>query len=182
MNLMLNAALQYRRMGFSVIPLRPKEKLPLFSWAEFQKRRANESEITKWWTDYPHANIGIVTGKVSSVAVVDLDGPLGIANGMRLALPATMTSLTGEGRQLFYKYREGVCNSASVVAEKVDVRGEGGDVVAPPSVHPNGKRYQSLSGSVLNVRGLKDFPIFSSASIPTVNPTVQLGTGWIQDA
>jgi KaiC/GvpD/RAD55 family RecA-like ATPase len=168
-------------MGFSVIPLRPKEKLPLFSWAEFQKRRANESEITKWWTDYPHANIGIVTGKVSSVAVVDLDGPLGIANGMRLALPATMTSLTGEGRQLFYRYREGVCNSASEVAEKVDVRGEGGYVVAPPSIHPNGKRYQWLD-SVYSVNRLKPFPVLASAPIPIARPSSQLGTTWIQDA
>jgi KaiC/GvpD/RAD55 family RecA-like ATPase len=181
-NLMLNAALKYCKMGFSVIPLRPKEKLPLFPWAEYQKRRASESEIRKWWTDYPHANVGIVTGTISGVAVVDLDGPIGIRNGIQLKLPNTATSITGAGRQLFYKYREGVCSSVSKIAEKVDVRGEPGYVVAPPSVHPNGKRYQWLPGSVLNVSGLKDFPIFSSALTQTVNPTVQLGTGWIQDA
>jgi KaiC/GvpD/RAD55 family RecA-like ATPase len=182
MNLMLNAALKYSKLGLSVIPLRPKEKLPLFQWADFQKRMATEEEIRLWWEHWPNANVGIVTGSISGIAVVDLDGPAGIANGVRLKLPNTLTSLTGAGRQLFYKYREGVCNSASVVSEKVDVRGEGGYIVAPPSVHPCGKRYQWLSGSVLNVRGLKDFPIFSSASTPTVNPTVQLGTGWIQDA
>ena len=77
-NLFLNAALMYSKVGFSVIPLRPKEKLPLFPWSEFQKRRASEDEIKKWWSDYPSANIGLVTGTVSGIAVVDLDGSLGI--------------------------------------------------------------------------------------------------------
>src|ERR1035437_6392432 len=182
-NLFLNAALQYSKLGMSVIPLRPKEKLPLFPWAEYQKRKAMQEEIGVWWRDCPTANVGIVTGPLSGVAVVDLDGPVGVANGIRLKLPSTLTSLTGAGRQLFYRYREGVCNSASKVAEGVDVRGEGGYVVAPPSVHPNGKRYQWL-GSVLNVSGLKDFPVLSSASAstPGVRTTAKLGTGWIQDA
>jgi KaiC/GvpD/RAD55 family RecA-like ATPase len=182
MNLMLNAALQYQQMGFSVIPLRPKEKLPLFPWSEFQKRRATESEIRKWWMDCPNANVGIVTGTISGVAVVDLDGTVGISNGVRMSLPSTMTSLTGGGRQLFYKYREGVCNSASKIAEGVDVRGEGGYIVAPPSVHPNGKRYQWLMGSVSNVDKLADFPILTSVSTQNVGRSVQLGTGWIHDA
>jgi KaiC/GvpD/RAD55 family RecA-like ATPase len=123
-----------------------------------------------------------VTGAISGLGVVDLDGPIGAKNGVGLHLPNTLTSLTGEGRQLFYKYREGVCNSASEVAEKVDVRGEGGYCAAPPSVHPNGKRYQWLSGSVSNANALPDFPILSSVSTPTAKTTVQLGTGWIQDA
>src|ERR1035437_2805530 len=132
-NLFLNAALKYSKMGFSVIPLREREKLPLFAWAEFQKRRATEEEIRLWWEHWPNANVGIVTGMISGVAVVDLDGLVGVANGVRLKLSSSVMSLTGAGRQLFYKHREGVCNSASEVAEKVDVRGEGGYVVAPPS-------------------------------------------------
>lgn len=180
-NIMLNAALMYEANGWSVIPLRPREKTPLFAWAEFQKRRATPEEIKKWWNDSPTANIGIVTGSVSGIAVVDLDGPTGIRNGISLSLPNTLTSLTGAGRQLFYKYREGICNSASEVAEKVDVRGEGGYVVAPPSVHPNGKRYQWL-GSVLSAKSLTDFPGLASATTPTAKHSTQLGTGWIHDA
>jgi len=181
MNILLNTALMYAASGLSVIPLRPKEKTPLFPWTEFQKRIATESEIREWFVTTPNANIGLVTGNISGLAVVDLDGPVGIANGVRMALPSTLTSLTGEGRHLFYKYREGVCNSASKIAEGVDVRGERGYIVAPPSVHPNGKRYQWL-GSVLSVNKLRPFPDLPLAPTQTVKPSSQLGTGWIQDA
>src|ERR1039458_9640582 len=114
-NILLNMALTYAASGLSVIPLRPKEKTPLFPWAEFQKRRASPDEIRKWWTDTPNANLGVVTGAVSGLAVVDLDGPMGVANGVRMNLSSTMTSLTGGGRHLFYRYREGVCSSVSKV-------------------------------------------------------------------
>src|ERR1039457_3910270 len=106
MNPLLNAAIQYERLGLSVIPLKTQDKIPLLSWAEFQKRRASESEIRKWWSDCPYANIGLVTGMVSGIAVVDLDGSLGIKYGVEHKLTSPMTSLTGRGRQLFYKYRE----------------------------------------------------------------------------
>jgi KaiC/GvpD/RAD55 family RecA-like ATPase len=181
MNLLMQAALRYSKMGWSVIPLKPGQKTPLFTWLEYQQRRASESEIRKWWADCPSANVGIVTGMISGVAVVDLDKSIGIANGIRLALSSTLTSLTGEGRQLFYRCPEGLCGNASVVAENVDIRANGNYVVAPPSIHPNGKRYQWLvSASCAN--GLPAFPVFPSAVTPTAKPSSQLGTGWIQDA
>lgn len=144
-NPMLEEALKYRALGLSVIPLRPRDKKPLFSWTEFQTRIASEKEIRQWWKDYPKANVGIVTGKISGIAVVDLD----IGKNEKLdpsaiwdIAPTEVISRTGSGYHLIYKYpKEGLKNSAK---DGIDTRGDGGYIVAPPSIHPNGKSYKWL--------------------------------------
>ena len=81
---MIKFALDYvNKWGFSVIPLLPNKKpfatlLPKDergrpTWKPFQTRRATDKEIRKWWTDEPKALIGIVTGKISGLAVIDVD-------------------------------------------------------------------------------------------------------------
>ncbi len=179
---MLSAALQYEKLKWSVIPLRPREKLPLFPWSEFQKRRATRSEILEWWKKYPDANVGIVTGSVSGLGVLDLDGPSGLRYGSTAKLTSPVTILTGKGRQLYYKFTEGLCNSAGDIAEGVDVRGEGGYVVAPPSIHPNGKRYQALCGVPYAVT-LSDFPKLTSVKVPSIAAKYgQPTSSWVADA
>jgi bifunctional DNA primase/polymerase-like protein/AAA domain-containing protein len=178
----LHSALSYANLGFSVIPLRPGEKTPLGTWQEFQKRKATAEEIKKWFLEVPTANVGIVTGSISALAVIDLDGPSGLANGAALKLNSRLISLTGGGKQLFYKWREGICNSQSEIAEKIDVRGEGGYVVAPPSLHPNGKRYRWAGCGALPASALSDFPFFGKTSS---NPVVSSGEstrGWVHEA
>jgi len=69
-------ALRYMRLGYSVIPV--DGKVPLVAWAEFQNRRATEAEIRGWWAKWPVANIGIVTGAVSGIIVLDVDGQPGV--------------------------------------------------------------------------------------------------------
>jgi hypothetical protein len=69
----LTAALQYEKLGFSVIPLKTGEKVPMIDWKEFQTRRATDAEIAAWWVKWPKSNIGIVTGTISGICVVDLD-------------------------------------------------------------------------------------------------------------
>ena len=76
---MLNEALKYARLGFSIIPLAERSKTPLIEWGPYQRRRASEAEVREWFKQWPTANVGIVTGGISGVIVVDLDGPEGIA-------------------------------------------------------------------------------------------------------
>lgn len=180
--IVLNAALHYERLGWSVIPLKPKEKTPFFPWAEFQKRKATPNEIKSWFIKTPTANIGIVTGSVSRLVVVDLDGLKGVQYGIDHKLTSPLTQITGHGRQLFYKYpTEGISNSAGKIAEGVDIRGEGGYVVAPPSVHPNGKVYQFLIG-VPSVVKLPALPDILFAPIGTVLKNTTRTNGWIATA
>jgi putative DNA primase/helicase len=72
-------ARRYRQqIGWSIIPLVPrdKDKRPLLTtWKEWQTKRATALQIEAWWRRWPTANIGIVTGRISGLVVVDLDGP-----------------------------------------------------------------------------------------------------------
>ena len=67
------AALEYHHLGWSVIPLRPGEKVPMLTWQKFQDCLADDDEIRGWFKRWPEANIGIVTGPVSGLVVLDID-------------------------------------------------------------------------------------------------------------
>lgn len=147
------AAIGYLHRGWSVIPLRPRSKLPIIPWEEFQHRRATEAEIGVWSRRWPLANIGIVTGAISGLAVLDIDPRHGGEDSLRqletanTRLPATVEAETGGGGHHFYFTLPGphIRNRAALAAG-IDLRAEGGMVVAPPSRHPSGRPYRWLPG------------------------------------
>lgn len=152
--------LKYLNLGWNVIPLKPKSKEPLIDWKKYQTQRITEQEIKEWWIQWPSANIGVVTGEVSNLLVVDADGVDGINNLSKLKLESPISALSGKGKHLYFKWTNGIKNSASKIAEGIDIRGEGGYVVAPPSIHPNGKRYRWLNVPTAEVlKNLKIYPI-----------------------
>ena len=146
MNEFLRAALAYATRGLSVIPIQPREKKPLAPWEPSQSRRATEDEINSWWSKWPDANIGIVTGAISELVVIDLDSAE--AKEMLKELFPTFDlatvprSRTGKGWQLFFKHPGTPIQNRAGIIPGLDVRGDGGYVVAPPSIHPNGKVYK----------------------------------------
>lgn len=101
--------------------------------------------ITQWWSTFPDSNIGIATGAPSGVIVVDIDGAAGEQSWQNLearnaVLDDTWMVRTGSGGIHFYLTAvDGVRNSASRFAPGVDIRGDGGYVIAPPSLHKDGK-------------------------------------------
>lgn len=108
--------------------------------------------VTGWWTEWPVANIALVTGLESGVFAVDVDprdgGAEAYAKEQGVLFPGTLTSMTGSGGwHLFYRMPpvlngdEPVRNSASRIAPGIDVRGEGGYVIVPPSRHESGALY-----------------------------------------
>ena len=139
----LEKALEYCRRGWSVISLKPQSKESAIRWLPYQKRLAAEDELRKWWANQPEANVGIVTGQVSGIVVVDLDSPKAetVLKELLGEIPQTPTVQTGKGKQLYFAYPgEPIPNKARVLPD-VDIRGDGGYVVAPPSIHPNGTQY-----------------------------------------
>lgn len=145
----LTAALWYaEKMNFSVIPILPGDKRPLIKWEEFQKRKATRSEIISWWSSNPDANIGIVTGPISDLAVVDIDTDEG-KEAILEYIPQEITTPTLKtpkgGRHLYFRYPKDITirNNARLIPG-CDFRGEGGYVVAPPSRNGNGNSYEWL--------------------------------------
>lgn len=104
--------------------------------------------IARWWQRWPDANLGVVTGAASSTMVLDVDLPAGPDALAALErehglLPATLQQRTGSGgRQLFFGMPAGGVGNRAGLCEGLDVRGEGGYVVVPPSVHRSGRRYR----------------------------------------
>ena len=148
MSTLLESVLELWRSGFSVIPIQPGGKRPLVSWIEYQSRKPTEEEIHQWWQQYPNANIGIVTGKVSGIVVIDLDPDKDDnESGARVyeQAPTDFIAKTGRGGyHLYYRYPEDVGHIPNRVGllPGVDVRADGGYVVAPPSAHSSGRLYE----------------------------------------
>jgi hypothetical protein len=111
---------------------------------------SDPTTIRKWWGLWPNANIGIVTGAESGILVLDVDGKQGEESLIELErrgclLPDTYTVQTGGGGQhVYFLWPEGVDvrNSQSRIAPGLDIRGHGGYVVAPPSLHASGTWYE----------------------------------------
>lgn len=146
---MIDHALRYVSRGWWVFPVKTKSKLPL-TRTGFREATDDPDQIHRWWTDHRTANIGVACG-ASKIVVVDVDLPHGpdSIRALDVHLPATLTQRTGSGgTQFIYTAPEWeLRNTAGRLpgAGKllgVDLRADGGYILAPPSVHPNGNRYE----------------------------------------
>jgi hypothetical protein len=102
----------------------------------FHDASTDPRKIHAWWNRWPGANIGMPTGKRSGVFVLDVDdlGALAELEAEIGKLPATWTVRTPSGGlHLYFRHVEGVTNSPGALPDGIDVRGEGGYVLVPPS-------------------------------------------------
>ena len=136
---MKQAALKYLEHGFSIIPIANNQKAPPkgFGWKPYQSRLATPSEVDAWFARWPNMNLGLVTGTISGVVVVDFDHgttPEGF--------PPTVTARTAHGGwHLFYKQPKYEVKTMAGYKEHIDIRGEGGMVVVAPSQLSKSERY-----------------------------------------
>lgn len=149
-------ALHYAEMGLAVFPLVCRDKVPAVVGG-CKVATTERTTIERWWDKNPQYNIGIATGNKSSGLVVidlDVDKNKGIDGYDVLRdwqnkhgkLPETWQSITGRGGYHYF-YKDAIVHSNRVgLYEGVDIRGEGGYIVAPPSVHPNGNIYEWEQG------------------------------------
>lgn len=140
----LAAARMYRSLGLNVLPVAPRGKaphsllLPLDaagepSWAEYARRAASDAELRSWFETDPECNLGIMTGSASNGVVVadfDRDGP---------GVPPTAMVRTHGGRHAYFTSKIALQSGPQPWG---DFKAEGGYVVAPPSVHPEGTPYR----------------------------------------
>src|SRR3990172_8545079 len=142
-------ALFYAAKGWRVFPCQPHDKLPAIKWKE--GCTIQPDMIRAWWKENPEYNVGIVTGGRSGIIVLDVDPEHGGEESL-LALVAdlgqlstTPESLTGGGGRhlLFAHPGVEITNSAGRLGPGLDIRGDGGYIVAPPSIHPDtGRTYE----------------------------------------
>ncbi len=157
-NPLLNAALFYARKKLKVLPVHSVQdgrcscgspecesvgKHPrVKDWGN--EATTDPKQIAHWWTQWPDANVGIATGQRSNVVVVDEDPARGgSAEAFLTEYPTQVVALSGGGgRHLYYAYPDGVIKIPNFAGKGgIDIRGDGGFVVAPPSVHSSGRPY-----------------------------------------
>lgn len=134
----LEIVLDYINHGWSVIPIIPGEKKPLIeSWIEFQRRQPTIAEATAWFTKWPDANIAIIVGRISGLVVIDIDDPIEGERSFRKYFGGvvTLTVKTPHGTHYYFKHPGDQPISNSIrAAPGLDVKADGGYVLAPPSV------------------------------------------------
>ncbi|MCK9275034.1 MAG: bifunctional DNA primase/polymerase [Syntrophales bacterium] len=172
----LKAAIQYLRNGYSIIPV-GKNKKPLIAWKEFQDRLPTEDEIREWWNQYPKAMIGVVTGPISEICVVDIDRyAQDYSEDIELEyFPEGIVTPTVQtprgGTHLYFKYPEDLNLTINARAlPGIDFRGRGGYVVAPPSRNGTGKGYQWVEG--LSIDDIQPGPL-PRAYINNINSSIR---------
>jgi len=149
-NDILRDARQYLDLGKSIIPLIKKQNekgvdkfTPFNSWKIYQEKLTTIEQWKSWSANQRpgELGIGIVTGKLSNLTVMDIDQKNGVDGWASLAqleaifgkLPPTIQVKTPHGMHLYFSYIEGSRNSVGVIGDGIDIRSEGGFVVAPPT-------------------------------------------------
>jgi Bifunctional DNA primase/polymerase, N-terminal/CHC2 zinc finger len=160
------AALAYCRRGWSIVPMHsPAEggcscgrrgcvavaKHPRVPWEARMEVAASEQEVEEWWRRWPDANVGVVTGRVSGIVVLDIDPRSSGGSALAAleerwgALPATLEVRTGgNGRHLWFSSDEEL--PPAVLAPGLELKAECSVIIAPPSVHATGRRYVWVPG------------------------------------
>lgn len=144
----IDFARAYSKAGWLSFPCIANDKKPLVKWADVAT--TEENMLVGWWDTNPAANIGIACGRKSGIVVLDVDADHEGYESLESLLlqygklPDTPISKTGSGGEhVFFKHPGiEIRNSAGKLGRGLDIRGDGGYVVAPPSRHPNGNYYE----------------------------------------
>lgn len=151
--------------GFSIFPVKYKDKTPLTPQG-FHNATQSFNQLKEWDKKFSQYNIGIKTG--NGLCVIDIDPKNGgsetwITLTENQELPDTVCAQTGGGGRHYF-FKGDIKNTANKLGPGIDTRGDGGYVVAPPSIHASGKPYYWLPGAAPDEVEIADLPDF-------LNPT-----------
>lgn len=213
----IDFALNYIDKGWFIIPIQPirngfcscdkidchspgKHPIGHLTFHGLKDATTDETTIRSWWTKYPDANIGVITGEKSGIVVLDVD-PKNGGNESFIELiekygdlPQTVTADTGGGGQHYvFRYPgKHVPNSSSKLGAGLDVKGDGGYIVVAPSIHFSGNRYQwreqtevaqlpEILLDLMLVDKYQPLPANSTVTTPTTANSSPYGRGALQD-
>lgn len=135
---------KYLKKGFSILPV-GIDKRPLIQWRQYQSQRPTIDKVKIWCQMSEFQGFGVITGKISGVIVLDVDVDKG-ADISGLEIPGTPTVKTGGGYHYYFRYPEDIpVKNRTGILPNVDIRGDGGLAVLPPTKHPNGKLYKWIT-------------------------------------
>jgi len=168
-------ALAYTAKRFSIISLKPKSKQPsIASWKPFTVSHPSKEQLESWFVNTEN-NIGVITGRLSSIFAIDIDGHetynffiqkieslSSVDEQLVISIKDTMKIITGSGNtNLVFRFdpeefpigdelantilwKDSTANQNN--HSEIRLKGEGGYIVVPPSIHDNGKEYKLVNG------------------------------------
>lgn len=162
--------------NWSVFPV-GRNKKPLIEWKEYQTRKPTLEELKQWNRQFPNANIGLVTGEISGVIVVDID-PRHNADDKDFKDIVTVKSKTGGGGEhYFFKYEAGfICENG--IQPGIDIKTNGGFAIIPPSIHSSGNKYEWINSP--DTTPLAPLPAFVKDWYKSINKT-KSSSKWNED-
>lgn len=174
-------ALALAARGYAIFPCRGK-KPAIRGGGGFKGASKDEATIRAWWADHPSANIGVATGAVSGFWALDIDtknaGDETLAQWEKEhgILPKTVAVITGTGGMHYYfKYTKPISCNAGKLGPGIDIRADGGYVIAPPSVHPDtGRAYAWELSALPEETPLVEAPIWLDAKLEAARSKDQL--------
>lgn len=169
---------EYLESGWSILPVKPEEKRPyMTNWLQYNKTRATKEVATNWFTNLSGAGVGVVTGRISNMVVLDVESYCKIPlDELLKKYPTQMISRTGSGGyHLFYQYPTHVPHIGNRVGlfEGIDLRADGGFIVLPPTIHPSGGKYEWVK------RGIPG--AFPNSLLDVQSQPKAQGDGWITE-
>jgi hypothetical protein len=148
---MFEAALDYHRLGFSIIPMGAKvisesevEKFPLIAeWKCYQVARPIPEKIKEWWAKWPEAMIGVICGRISGIIAIDTDTQEADEQFQSLlpeSLVVPICTTPRGGKHYIFRYQEGIKNSNGSLP--FEIKSDGATIILPPSRIPDGRVYR----------------------------------------
>ncbi|MDD5054724.1 MAG: bifunctional DNA primase/polymerase [Candidatus Peribacteraceae bacterium] len=146
-NDLLIRALNYLEMGWPVIPVNQNKRPRISSWKEYQERMPTTEEVTRWFNDPGAVGMALITGRQSGTVVLDVEKE-GLDELQRLEIPQTVVAVSGGGGRHIYFKHPGfeVSNMTKMDGVPMDIRGDGGYIILPPSLHASGNHYLWATG------------------------------------
>lgn len=129
-----------KRLNWNIIPV-GEDKKPLIKWQKYQNERMSKRELKRLFNQFPKANLAVITGRISNLIIVDIDPRHGGTCNLFENIKTVKSKTGGDGFHYFFKYKEGIKNKANI-KPGIDIRGEGGYAILPPSLHQSGNRYK----------------------------------------
>lgn len=170
---------EYIDSGWSILPVKPDEKRPyMTNWLQYTRTRPGKQLVNNWFNNLSGAGVGLVTGKISGVVVLDVENwcPTPVDELLK-KYPTNMIAKSGGGGvHLFYSYPQNVGRITNRVGifEGADLRADGGFLVLPPTLHPSGNRYEWIK------RGIPGAFPMAFLDLESRSPTSN--EGWITEA
>jgi hypothetical protein len=163
----LEAALGYLERGWAVIPAGERTKRPIVPWRRYQHEIPSEKAVNEWFNRWPRANLSVVTGEISKIVVLDIDPEHGGETSLSALearhgqLPETVEAVTGGGgRHIYFRHPGREVRNRAGLAPGIDLRGDGGSIIVPPSIHPSGNPYFWKKGCSPEETGIAPLPVW----------------------